>query len=580
MGKMVKSPRHTNLKSMNDNAGDFYATLRIAANLDNVKTKDDFLDSIGAADTAISESISGSGSVVVPEKLAHLYAELNDKDKTRLTAAFLDSINKYENEHGQEPSPDIISQAIDVAFQFTTDGQRAIKVATGYSDNYLDSATNTTPDSGSLQINRAIVSLQNTISTAIPWIMQVPTDTASGEGKLIIVEHKAHLLNGGYAANELMDGALSGKRFFRANRITATANAAGSHTGQLTSVQLTSETCETVANGATAAKLVKGQAVVYILGIPVAKEISKTDTVSTVSGSVTLAGVTSVISGTINNDTGVIALTSAPALANGVVVLVEGQIDYNRQPELISEIDLIATDYTFLANVTRGNITVGVDASAQLAREVGLDSMSNLLGSMQLQLGNEDHYTALHYARRIAASYASLSLNMGKWLDTGAQTRGQNIQDISIPLAVLSQDMAVRTNTTGITHLYVGKTVVGWLNNLIAGGRFISSGIKSRAGIYRVGRLDNQYEVYYSPDQPETTSGGVTSSKILCIGQSADVARSALVTGQAVAPIMIEVGKTKNADSGVHYYRKDFMRVNPHKQSALAFAELTLTGME
>lgn len=579
MGNLIKPPRQTNLASMKQGAVAFYSSLRETSQLSKVDSTESFLDSVATTNDAINSSIAGGGSIVMPQKLSELYNELDNKDKVRLTTAFLDSITRYESEHGQEPSPDLIDQAVNVAWQFTGRGQDSVKVASGGRDAFLDSATNQNPDPGSLQINRAIVSLQNTFTAAIPWVMSVPTDIKSGEGKLIIVEHQSHLLNGGYAANENMDGVHSGKRFFRSNRISTAANNAGAHTGQITNIQLTSETCETVANGATAAKLVKGQGVVYIGGVPVAKEINKTDISSTVSGSVTLAGTTYQIGGTINNDTGVYALTSTPALDNGVTVLVEGQIDFNRQPELISEIDLIATDYTFLANVTRANITVGIDSSAQLAREAGLDSMSNLLGTMQLQLSNEDHYSALQYVRRIAQSYAA-TWDMSLWLDTGAQTRGQNIQDIAIPLTVLSQDMAIRTNTTGITHLYVSKTVVSWLNNLVLGGRFVPSGIKARPGIYRVGTLDGQYEVYYSPDQPETTSGGVTTAKILCIGQSQDIARSGLVTGQSVAPIMLEVGKTKNGDSGVHYFRKDFMRVNPHKQSALAFAELTLTGMK
>lgn len=575
----IKSPRTTNIASMKTGAVAFYSSLRDTAQLSKVKDTEDFMDSVVTTNDAINSSIAGSGSIVMPPKLAELYNELDDGDKTRLTTAILDSITRYEDAHGQEPSPDLIDQAVNTLWQFTHPGQNAVQKITGSRDAFLDSATNQVPDTGSLQINRAIVSLQNTFATAIPWIMSVPTDIQSGEGKLIIVEHRAHLLNGGYAENENMDGVNSGKRFFRSNRISTAANDAGEHTGQITSIQLTSETCQTVANGATAAKLIKGQGVVYIGGVPVAKEVNKTDTTSTVSGSVVLAGTTYQIGGTINNDTGVYALTSTPALSNGVTVLVEGQIDFNRQPELISEIDLEVVDYTFLANVTRGNVTVGIDSNSQLAREVGLDSMSNLLGTMQLQLGNEDHYTALQYARRIAKSYTA-TWDMSLWLDTGAQTRGQNVQDITIPLSVLSQDMAVRTNTTGITHLYVGKTIASWLNNLVLGGRFVPSGIRPRPGIYRLGTLDGQYEVYYSPDQPETTTSGVTSAEVLCIGQSQDVARSGLVTGQSVAPIMLEVGKTKNGDSGVHYFRKDFMRVNPHKQSALAFATLTLTGLK
>jgi len=112
------------------------------------------------------------------------------------------------------------------------------------------------------------------------------------------------------------------------------------------------------------------------------------------------------------------------------------------------------------------------------------------------------------------------------------------------------------------------------------GGRFVPSGIRDQAGIHRVGTLDGLYEIYYSPDQPETTSGGVTAATILCIGQSIDIARSGIVTGQAVSPIILPIGNTREMQQGTSYFERSFMRVNPHLPSSNSFAELTLTGLK
>jgi len=117
-----------------------------------------------------------------------------------------------------------------------------------------------------------------------------------------------------------MDGVASGDAYISSSRTHATTNAAGAHSGQLTSVQATPDTC---AANVVAVNLLRGRSNVFVNGQLVAQEVSSTGTgASTVSGAVTILGVTYQIGGTINTDTGVIA--------NSVPVIVEGFIDYER----------------------------------------------------------------------------------------------------------------------------------------------------------------------------------------------------------------------------------------------------------
>lgn len=542
------------------------------------------LDSV----TAINESISGSGDVKVPEKLAAFIDELDNKDRVKVVAGILDGINTYEAAHGQAVPPDVIEEMCRTAHEWSRDGLLNRLRQAGLSVNikgYLDDATSTSPDAGSLQANRAVIAIQSLMSSAIPFASYLPTDIGSGEAKLIIIGHTAGSTFGEYAEDASMDGVNSGQRYFDSCRTdTATyslVTTVGHHDGQLTTIQLDSDHCETVANGAAAVKLVKGSFTVYINGHSVAETSrSNNDVTQSVTGSVTLSGTTHAIGGTINTDTGVYALTTTPTINSGIDVVVEGFIDYNKQPELIPALKTNAVKYSFFANTRRSKAQVNIDATMQFRQETGIDPLSELNRAMNIGLANENHYKALAYARRLAKSNTA-TWDMSLWLDTGAQTRAQNIVDISIPLAVVSQQMAIDTNVTGVTHLYVGKTIKSWLQSLIAGGRFVPSGLPTSPQIHRIGRLDDLYEVYYAPDQPETTDGnGVTTAEILCIGQAPDVARSGIIMGNAVSPLMLPIGTTADLTQGVGYFEKSFMQPNKHVPSAKSFATITLTGLK
>lgn len=120
-----------------------------------------------------------------------------------------------------------------------------------------------------------------------------------------------------------------------------------------------------------------------------------------------------------------------------------------------------------------------------------------------------------------------------------------------------------------------------WLLLLVGNGRFVPSGIRNNPNIHYIGRLDDTYDFYYSPDIVETTDGNnVTTAEMLCVGASADVARSPFVTGMAVSPILLPSGRTEELDEGLGYFEKMFGEVNPHEPSSKGFAKIIITGLK
>ena len=146
----------------------------------------------------------------------------------------------------------------------------------------------------------------------------------------------------------------------------------------------------------------RGRSLIYVNGVLAAKEVDSTGSGnSPVSGNITIAGTNYVIGGTINTDTGVYALTTAPAMPVTIPVVVEGFIDYERAPELTPSIITAVNTYKLHAKPWRVTTHQTIDSRTQMANELGLDPYSESVIAIQAQFANERHYEVLAKARRL-----------------------------------------------------------------------------------------------------------------------------------------------------------------------------------
>lgn len=516
-----------------------------------------------AADSFVKESLS-QNSAKIPETLKGVLDSVDNKEAGRIMRAVFDGANKYKAAHGQEIPADVMEQAFHSAYSTTPDGQKAVLDAVGTS---LQSVP-------SYQANRAIVAILATTTEAIPFVHYLPADIGSNQAKLAILQHTAGTTTGAYADGEIIDGADSGGRYISSARehiLTHGEN--GALTGKITTVQATDETCD---QNAPAAKLVRGSLLVYANGLKCAEEMrnSTSYTNSAIAGTVTIAGVTYSISGSVNTDTGAINLQANPALPTEVKVLAEGFIDYERQPNLTPSIITTAATFDLWANAWRTNTTTSIDGRTQMSNELGLDPYSEGVIAIQSQFSNERHYDVLRKAKRIGAGNQD-TFNFN-WAGAGDyKVRSDIWRDFSAVIGRVSQKMAIRTMNHGITHLYVGEKVAAQMQGL-PNDIWQSSGITSRAGIYRLGRLFGLYDVYYTP---KGLVEGTESAEILCLGQATDVTRSAFILGDAVAPSVIPLAVGADLASGAGYYARNFTAVNPHEASAQGAAIINVTNL-
>lgn len=533
------------------------------AGLQENSMKDNAFDSATANDF-VSQSLDGSG-VKVPESLAMVFAESDDKQAGMVTRAILDSASNYKASHGVDAPADVLEHAMHLASTTT----KAAFDSTSENHAAL-----------SLQPNRAVVAIMAAMSEAIPFAHYLPADIKSNEARLAIMSHQAGLDHGGYGKGSLMDGISSGDRYISTSREhkCEIEGVAGSETGvisgKITTVQDTADTCDA---SAAVAPLLRGRSVIYVNGQVAGGEVSASGSGdSAVSAQAEVADVKYTISGTINTDTGVIALNSTPALPKANEVLVEAFIDYERDSNLTPNVITNVEVFSMHANPWRVLTTLSIDSRTQMSSELGLDPHSEGVIAIQSQFGNERHYDVLRKARRLAANnQATFNFN---WTSRGDHlTRSDAWRDLGGVLGALSQQMANDTMNHGISHLYVGKFVAAQLYSLPL-DIWTPSGTAERPGIFRLGRLFGRYDVYYSPKVIVEAEDG-SSAEILCVGQATDVTRNPFVLGDAVAPMVLPLSNTVDMKTGAAFYARNFTAVNPHKPSSLGCARVNVTNL-
>lgn len=526
------------------------------------------LDSAATAD--VTADISRRSTAELPSRVATLLDAVepgkDDVNKSRVMRAVLDGVQHYEQLHGVRPSADLIDAAISQGLAIA-DGSKDIGLP---SHMTLDGIGNTGHhDPISAQPNRIVLAITSALAEGIPFATYLPTDIGSNEARLGIVSHQAGSTFGDYDVGDLLDGVNTGDVYAASERRVVLALAVDrlSATGGIV----------TRNGGATTAKLLRGRSMVIVNGFPAAAEASNVNASipnSPLSGSITLGGTQHIISGTVKVDTGEFTVNFAPALPAGTTVHGEGYIDYEAQPELAPEIVTQVQTFALYAKPWRILMRQTIDSQTQYSNEIGMDLLSESLMSGRNQVAMERHYMALNKLLILAKS---ISKDYDFDYDNQKQqkTRAQIWQDFSAIIGVVDQDMAENTMDHGITHMYVTKNIKAQFESLPS-PLWEGSGLTARPGIYRLGRLFGRYEVYYTP---KVLVEGQSTSQILCIGRSPQVARCPLVMGDAVPPTIIPLAVGRDLTKGQALYARNLTDVNPHQPSAMGVALITVTNL-
>jgi hypothetical protein len=544
----------------------------IAAAADSKGNGNGTFDSIGAASEFTSQALNRS-DMGMPENLKAVFDDVSGfkinvggqdvSGETLVMKAVLDGVNAYTAEHGSEPTADMVLAAFHQAHSTTREYRRQIKL-----DDV--SATSGHSDNTSMQPNRAVTAIMGAMSEAIPVANYLPFDIGSNEAKLIVVQHVAGSNAGTFKQNDSLDGLQSGNPYLSSSR-TIKLDEDGEC--RFTSEMEDYETCD---QDAAAVPLLAGRTIIYVMGLPVAHEVSFGGATSQLGGSFRIGSTDYNVSGIVKPALGEVAVTFTPALPANTIAHAEGFIDLELRPALTPLVAVQALKYSFFANPWRASTTVSIDSATQFANEVGISPETETALAIRNQFGNERHALVLRQAERLGLwNTGTYQFN---WAAFGQQkTRGQIAQDIVAALYPLEQKMANMTMDHGITHLYVDEVMASTFLCCDA-TVFVPSGIAARPTIYRLGRLLGKYEVYVNPQARKSTDSADVS-KIVCVGRSTQAGRNPFVLGDAVAPVAVPIATGQDMNRNAGFYARNFTAVNKHAPSAMGCAILTVTGL-
>lgn len=518
----------------------------------------------------VFDSIDNDHSVKTPTALAGVFEKLNENFHKDVFDSVLCGMDAYRQNHGCDAPADVIEQALHNA-KISQMGLKDLNIR-------LDSATESHMDTYSLQPNRATVSILSAMAEAIPFAGYFPADIRSNEARSLILKNRATKDWGGYGNGGSLDGVANGDPYIMPNRLLelTTANQAN-YTGTARSRYVANS--RTVMDGASAGlTLIAGRTVIMVNGLPFAydQKSGGLGGTTSISGTAIVGATSHAISGTVNNDTGAIAILFNPALPANTSVIAEVFVDYERNTAAIPTLGFDTESYAYFAAGHRALTELTIDTQGQVRNEMNLDPASNSLFSLRTQLTNEQHYYALNLGMLVAANNATThDFNLA------AQFAAKNISeifmDVEQTLFTVDQQMIADTLDHGITHLYVNDQLGGIICALPS-TLFEKSGVAPRAGIYRLGRLFNKYEVYFTPKIVTGNKAAGTAS-MLCVGRSNDVGRNPIVMGDAIAPMFIPLATNSDLIMKQAYYQRSFLNLNKHMASAKGFARVDFINL-
>lgn len=531
----------------------------------------------GAKGEALLDSVKQESHASLPKAMDELAAKFPAGAEGKLLDAVTIGAEMFRAKHGVLPTGDVIEAAIQQG-QAAFDGVGMTNEARkSMLDGVLNTASALRSDPQSLQPNRAVVATLTAIAEAIPFASYLPVDIGSNEAKLAILRHTAGSAFGDYALGALMDGTNAGLAYTSSSRLVKfTMNAALAVNSKFTTTNLAGDQGFCDPNG-TGVPVLRGRTVVYVNGRVAARDAFQgSGATSPISGSVRIGSTDFSITGAVTVATGAITITPSAELPAGTVVYAEAFVDFETSPALAPLFSVNVDTFQLFANPWRGLTKVGMDSQTQMSNELGLDPNAEAIISMRNQFEAERHYLAL---RKVAMLGKNLERNINfEWATRSAQmNRAQIFQDVQAQLLNIDQDMANATMDHGVTHYYVGSWLAGIFNSL-PDTMFQSSGITARAGIYRVGRLFNRYEIYYTP-RVATQAADLTSATMIGVGRASNVARCPIVLGDAVAPTFVDMATLTDFNKQAGIYGRNFTEVNPHDPSALGCTLVNLSNL-
>ncbi|MGX2973733.1 hypothetical protein ACWIUH_01430 [Ursidibacter arcticus] len=523
-----------------------------------LKTAQALLDSVVNVGVEQDSALQLDSVTEMGEKL---HSVDNDTDVSVIRKAMLDGANAYKQAHGCLPNADAVAIALDHAKIILDDA-----TSESSSQNHYSRA---------LVPQKVTLAIRAMLTGATPFAHYLQADPLTGEAPFIIVSHNTGSKTGQYDVGQSLNGVNGGDNYIMSDRThKLTSSDQTAFTGKITTVMTGPFECK---QDATAHPLYPNRTQILVNGLVCATSQGAGEQESAV-GSAKIGNKEYAFTATVTLKTGETTVTFKEAVPENTAVFVKAFLNLEEAGLTTPSIRIDALKRTIFAQSYRSQVVVTPEAKVQFEKEIGIDPAFEGTLAIRNQHAQEIMYKALRNLT-IIGQFANPNIFDFSWQTQGVEkTQAQIAIELIGQISKISQTMANQNNSHGVSHIYVGDTMRALFLSM---GRdfFEPSGLAARPGVYRLGRLAGQYEVYYTPKgiipaENSNLGSGKWADRMLLIGaNSANPAFNPVIMGEASAPFIDPIPKSESsANTGYWVTGKNFCEQNPINMYAASVA--------
>lgn len=445
-----------------------------------------------------------------------IFESLDPATRKTVISAGQAAIRQFEKATGDLPRDDALA-SVHRTLENMIAGDNGS--ATGRSKMMLESLGTSMNTSDGIELRAKMIGLVLPTTLAVPTLDAVTLMPANfDEMEIFKIRRTAGSSFGDFVKGQVIDEAANGQYSQMRQRYTLVA--AQQPDGTKKEYVFTSAT--DLKNTKTKIPMVKRSAVVYINRRVVMREIDA------VPGRLVGDFDGIALTGTVDHANGVITVTAGSAIKAGAIIDVQFEVDIESKPELIPTIthEMESCKLRPSYNAVGANSTV--QAMFRMQREFNIDYRSMTMAQMRDVMAAEK---AIRHLRDIKYSCVhEFPEKFNVWVPAGEnwQRHRELLRQV---FSSMSQDMVLRTGTSGIVGAYVGKFASTIIKSMGPSSFIPAPNYRQSNRMHYVGTLFGQYKIFEDPHI-------LDEDEIIGYGRGDGHAESGYIAGDAIAATM------------------------------------------
>lgn len=467
----------------------------------------------------IDDSNARMNAIAEAAAQSPMFDALGDRS-AMVATAWASAINGYFDSYDRMPSKEILASAAQALSNITVDIEGAKEVA------MLDSVRTSLSTTEGIEIRAKQAAL------ILPTLLMCATSDAvtyipaqANEAEIFQVRRVAGSNFGDYEQGDALDNSAYGQ-YSSLNQIY---DFPADQQPDGTKKTFTYDSA--VAGFAKTVPFKKGTVKLWLDGKVVATEVE--GQTGKLYGTTLVGGTEVVINGTVTPNIGKVELTVGTALAANQLMLLEYDVDIEKNPDLIPVIANDMRSFKLRPHESALAAEHTIQAYWTMNREFGIDTRSMQMSDLRNFLAYEKDVRNLRkMILAISKNYTfPLAVPEGQYFK-------EHYETLNKLLLTISQDMQVKTEVSGLVGLYCGPQASAVIKSLGAPHFQMVDGYRQVNRVHYVGRLFGQFKIYEVPVEIEVIKG-VASTKLgtydcLCYARGEGHAEAGIVVGDAV----------------------------------------------